>query len=72
MAKIQSAKIANIEESNGKMVYQFFFKSNYWGMKHWNVKEEIDGTYFPKGKKFVANDGREFQVQNTFTAVLAN
>ena len=65
--KLQIAKIIKVEtgRTNNLMM---FTSSNFWGMKYWEAKETIEGTFNQSRKMFTANDGRTFKINSDFTA----
>ena len=65
--KLQIAKIIKVEtgRTNNLMM---FTSSNFWGMKLWEPKETIEGTFNRSRKTFTANDGRTFKINSDFSA----
>ena len=65
--KLRIAKIIRVEtgRTNNLMM---FTSSNFWGMKYWEAKETIEGTFNRSRKMFTANDGRIFKINADFTA----
>ncbi len=69
--KMQIAKIIKVEtERTNQMM--MFTSSNFWGMRFWDAKETIEGTFNQSRKVFVATDGRKFTIRKDFSAVEVN
>ncbi len=69
--KMQIAKIIKVEtERTNQMM--MFTSSNFWGMRFWDAKETIEGTFNQSRKVFVAIDGRKFTIRKDFSAVEVN
>lgn len=66
--KLQTAKIIRVETERTNALIMFT-RSNFWGIKHWEPTETIEGTFNRSRKVFTANDGRTFKVHANFTAV---
>ncbi len=65
--KLQAAKIIKVETGRTNKL-MMFTSSNFWGMKFWEAKETIEGTFNQSRKVFTANDGRTFKISADFTA----
>lgn len=66
MPKTYTAKMVKIETANG-MHWELFIRSNYYGIKFWNVIEEIEGEW-SVGKKLFTAGSRKFKVNQDYSA----
>lgn len=66
MARTYTAKMVKIE-SESTNEWRLFMKSNYWGIRFWNVVEEVEGEYDASRKTFAAASGRQFDVRPDYS-----